>query len=70
MFIARLICSDPGCAEEREAEAPTLEELERLLCDCGCTLEVIAWPDRVDEGARVMSLRRDPPDDPPLRAAA
>lgn len=70
MFIARLICSDPGCAEEREAEAPTLDELERLLCDCGCTFEIIAWPDRVDEGACVMSLSRYGSDDPPLRAAA
>lgn len=60
MFVARLICSDSGCAEEHELHAHTLAELERLLCDCGCALEVIAWPDWVEEGAQVVALRGGP----------
>ncbi len=36
--------------------APTLEELDRLLCDCGCTLEIIAWPDEAFEDAQVIRL--------------
>lgn len=56
MFIARLVCSDSDCAEELEVRASTLEELDRLLCDCGCTLEIIAWPDEVLEEAQVIRL--------------
>lgn len=40
MFRAFLICSDMGCAEVFEAYG-SLEELEALACDCGCSLEVI-----------------------------
>ena len=40
MFHAKLICSDGDCAETFEAWG-TLEELEALACDCGCTLEVL-----------------------------
>ena len=58
MFVARLICSDEGCAAEVSAEAATLRELETLACDCGCALEIIGWPDRADEpAAEVVSLR-------------
>jgi hypothetical protein len=41
MFHATLICSDDGCDESFEAWG-TLEELEALACDCGCTLEVLS----------------------------
>ncbi len=56
MFVARLLCSDSDCAEELEFRAATLEELDWLLCDCGCTLEIIAWPDEDSEQAQVISL--------------
>ena len=48
MLVARLICSDPECTAEAEATAGTLAELETLACDCGCALEVLAWPDTED----------------------
>ena len=57
MFLARLTCSDPACAAEVTAEGRTIGELETLVCDCGCALEVIAWPDWVDEPAEVVTLR-------------
>jgi len=58
MFVARLICSDEACAEEVAAEAATMRELETLVCECGCALAVIAWPDHVDEQmAMVFTLR-------------
>jgi hypothetical protein len=41
MFRAKLICSDEDCTEEFEAYG-SLEELEALACDCGCSLELIA----------------------------
>jgi hypothetical protein len=56
MLVARLICSDPACAERFEAEAATLEELDALACDCGCALQVLGWPDAVEDGAGVLVL--------------
>lgn len=40
MFHATLICSDGDCAETFEAWG-SLEELQALACDCGCTLEIL-----------------------------
>lgn len=46
------------CAEEVTAETATLRELETLVCDCGCSLEVIGWPDVAAEAlAEVVLLR-------------
>jgi hypothetical protein len=57
MFVARLICSDVECAAELTAEAASAGELEKLLCDCGCALEIVGWPDWVDEPGEVVALR-------------
>jgi hypothetical protein len=60
MYSARLVCTDPACAEELAAETATLHELESLLCDCGCALEVVGWPDVAAEPlAEVILLRVD-----------
>lgn len=52
MFHAMLICTDGDCAETFEAWG-TLEELEALACDCGCTLEVLALDGCDDADARL-----------------
>ena len=39
MFRATVICPDDECAEAFSAVAE-LEQLEALMCDCGCTLHV------------------------------
>jgi hypothetical protein len=58
VYIARLVCSDEACAEEVTHETATLAELETLLCECGCALEVIGWPDVAAEPlAEVIMLR-------------
>jgi len=44
MFRALLICSDEDCAELFQAYG-TLEELEALACDCGCSLHVLTVED-------------------------
>jgi hypothetical protein len=51
MLYAILICSDPECAEEIESY-DDLPDLEHLVCDCGCTLQVVS----IDE-ARPAELR-------------
>jgi hypothetical protein len=56
MLVARLICSDPECIEVFEARAVTLAELEALACDCGCALEIVAWPDAVEEPPTELEL--------------
>ena len=33
-----------------------LEEIEALACDCGCTLELLAWPEPVEDGAGELAL--------------
>jgi len=58
VYIARLVCSDEACAEEVTNETATLAELETLICDCGCALEVIGWPDVAAEPlAEVIMFR-------------
>lgn len=45
---ARLVCSEEECTDTFEAYGP-LDELEKLACDCGCALEVLGWPDTLDD---------------------
>ena len=54
MYIARLVCSDEECAEEVTLETASLAELETLVCECGCALAVIGWPEPL---AEVVLLR-------------
>ena len=44
MFRALLLCADAGCAEVFEAYG-SLEELEAVACDCGCSLELLEISD-------------------------
>lgn len=60
MFIARLVCTDSDCAEDSEVHADSLAELERLICDCGCALELVAWPDWADDVPEVVAIRARP----------
>ena len=39
VFRAEVICPDDDCAAAFDAVAE-LEQLEALICDCGCTLRV------------------------------
>jgi hypothetical protein len=57
MFVARLTCSDVECAAELTAEGGSVAELGTLVCECGCALEIVAWPDWIDEPAEVVALR-------------
>jgi hypothetical protein len=58
MYTATLVCSDPACAEEIAGETATLRELEALICDCGCALEIVGWPDvEAEPLAQVIMLR-------------
>jgi hypothetical protein len=45
MFMALLICSDEECAELFEAYG-SLDELEALACECGCSLHILTVQER------------------------
>ena len=40
MFLAELVCSEESCEFTIEAVGEFLE-LEALLCDCGCCLQIV-----------------------------
>jgi hypothetical protein len=42
MWVVSLICSDPACGEATEVVVTTLDEAERVVCDCGCCLVTLA----------------------------
>jgi hypothetical protein len=68
MLYAILICSDPDCAEEFTAFGAAAE-LDELACECGCTLQAIAFGEAepAEIGAAVKQLR---PRQPELRRVA
>src|SRR3954463_4246991 len=35
MLLARIVCSDPLCAEELDVSVEELDELDSLICECG-----------------------------------
>lgn len=42
MLYVSLICSDEECAEEFEAWGLP-DDFEKMACECGCTLQAIAF---------------------------
>jgi hypothetical protein len=61
MLYATLICSDEECAEEYEAWGEPAD-FEKLVCECGCTLQAIAFceaqPATIIPPAPALELRR------------
>jgi hypothetical protein len=35
MLLARIVCSDPGCYEEKEVVVEFVDQLNGLVCECG-----------------------------------
>jgi len=58
MFHALIVCSDPGCADSFEAWG-TLEELEALACECGCSLAILTLgeADEADTHVELQPVR-------------
>jgi hypothetical protein len=55
MFLAVLICSDEECDNTFE-EIGSLEELDRVLCDCGYLMQVVAVEGTAEPEAEVVAL--------------
>lgn len=58
MWIARIRCSDPDCADESLVEVAELAQLEALVCGCDCVAEVVGLPDWVGDAGVVVALPR------------
>jgi hypothetical protein len=60
MLYAVLICSDEECAQEFEGWGDA-GDFEKLACECGCTLQAIAFceaqPATIRPPATVIELR-------------
>jgi hypothetical protein len=58
VFRALLVCADGDCSEVFEAYG-SLEELEAIACDCGCSLELleISETEERNEGFELTPLR-------------
>jgi hypothetical protein len=63
MWLVHVICSGPECDEELEVVAETIDELDRLNCDCGYGFAVLsvaeASPVELAGGEVVPFARRD-----------
>jgi hypothetical protein len=55
MFRALLLCADGDCADAFEAYG-SLDELEALACDCGCSLELLEISEAADATAHGFTL--------------
>jgi hypothetical protein len=62
MYLAVVICSDPDCSEELEVEAATLDELHTYVCGCGYAMDLVGWPDWVDDGSLIAAIPEPRPD--------
>jgi hypothetical protein len=59
MWQVTVVCSD--CAEEREVEVESLDDVEREVCECGYSyvvLSVAAFEPVYAEGGQLIELRR------------
>jgi hypothetical protein len=56
VLIADLICSDEDCAAEVDLVAESVDAFGEAVCDCGCTLVVLAVSDWTRAEARVLAL--------------
>jgi hypothetical protein len=56
VFLATIICSDPGCTEEREIAIARLEELEGFACECGHGFVLAAVAELRASGGEVVAI--------------
>jgi hypothetical protein len=58
MFVVHVTCSDQDCAEEIEAVVDSLEEIDDVVCECGCGTVLVSVAEE-QTGATVVELRFD-----------
>ncbi|MGH2923314.1 MAG: hypothetical protein ACRDKH_04710 [Solirubrobacterales bacterium] len=68
MFLATIICSDPGCDEEHEVAVERLDQLEGFACECGYGFVLAAVAELRESGGELIALA--PAGEPAARRAA
>jgi hypothetical protein len=65
MLLVTILCSDPGCEEERELAVDDLDDLEGFACECGHGFVIAAVAELREAGGELVSLasRRGPAPD-------
>jgi hypothetical protein len=48
MWLIRMVCSDDDCAREVEALVAEIDEVDRIVCECGCSLVTLAVAEAVE----------------------
>lgn len=56
MFVATIVCSDPGCDEEREIAVDRIEELDGFACECGHGFVLVAVAEMRESGGEVIAI--------------
>lgn len=58
MLIARIVCSDPDCWEEREVAVNSLEQLDGYVCECGFGFVLASVSHVREPGGKVIAFKR------------
>ena len=56
MLLVTILCSDPGCEEERELAVDDLDDLEGFACECGHGFVLVAVAELREAGGELVSL--------------
>jgi hypothetical protein len=58
MLLVTVVCSDPGCADEREVAVENLDAVDETVCECGYGYVVVCISElgEADEHGEVISL--------------
>lgn len=56
MFVATIVCSDPGCDEEREIAVERIDELDGFTCECGHGFVLVAVAELRESGGKVIAI--------------
>ena len=56
MLLPRIVCSDPGCDEEKEVAVEFIDQLNGLVCECGHGFELVSVSALASRPAQVISM--------------
>lgn len=56
MWIVKVVCSDPDCAEEQEIIVANLDEADAAVCDCGCCVVTLSVANFATQGVLAMRV--------------
>lgn len=48
MWLIQMVCSDDDCAQEIEALVAEIEDVDRIVCECGCSLVTLAVAEAIE----------------------